>query len=160
MEKISLYEITEGIQKVEEFIEDEQALTEYLDSIDMQLTDKVSNIVRYMRTLELTADAVTNEIDRLTKLKKYYSNKEQNLKKYLSYSLQKIGKENLETEAAKLSFRKSITTEITDEALVSDNYKKYKTVTTIDKTAIKNALQAGQLVEGAELIEHKNLQIK
>jgi len=132
MEKISLYEITEGIQKVEEFIEDEQALTEYLDSLDMQLTDKVSNIVRYMRTLELTADAVTNEIDRLTKLKKYYSNKEQNLKKYLSYSLQKIGKENLETEAAKLSFRKSITTEITDEALVSDTYKKYKTVTTID----------------------------
>lgn len=160
MDKISLYDITEGINKVEEFIEDEQALTEYLDSLEMQLETKVSNIVRYSRTLELTADAVSNEIDRLSSLKKYYERKSQNLKNYLSYSLQKIGKDSLETEAAKLSFRKSETLEVEDVALIPDEYIVIKTTKSADKTAIKSAIKGGIEVPGAHIEQHKNLQIK
>ena len=36
MEKISLYEITEGINKIEELVDDEQELTKYLDSLNLQ----------------------------------------------------------------------------------------------------------------------------
>ena len=158
--KISLYDITEGINKVEAFIDDEEALTEYLDSLNMQLEDKVTNIIRYRRTLELTAEAVSNEIDRLCNLKKYYEGKSENLKKYLSYSLLKIGKDDLETEAGKLSFRKSETTDIIDETLIPTEYKKEKVSITIDKTAVKNAIKDGKEVPGAVITEHKNLQIK
>ena len=156
----SLYDIAEGINKVEEFIEDEQALAEYLDSLTMQFEDKVSNVLRYRRTLELTSEAVSNEIDRLTQLKKYYERKSQNLKNYVGSSMQKIGKDNLELEIAKLSFRKSKTTDILDPLLIPSEYKLTKTTEVIDKTAIKIAIESGSEVPGATITEHKNLQIK
>ena len=160
MEKVSLYDIAEGINRVEEFIEDEKALAEYLDSLSMQFEDKVSNILRYRRTLELTADAVSNEIERLTTLKKYYERKGANLKNYVSYAMIKTGKDNMELEIAKLSFRKSETTDILDENLIPAEFKKEKISVVIDKKEIKDALKAGKEVPGAIITEHRNLQIK
>jgi len=160
MEKISLYEITEGINKIEELVDDEQELTKYLDSLNLQFGEKVSNILKYRRSLELTQDAISSEIDRLTSLKKIYARKGENLKNYVSYSMQKTNNKNLELDIAKLSFRKSASVEIFNEELVSDEYKKVKTVSTIDKVLIKATLKAGQAVSGATLKENLNLQIK
>ena len=160
MEKISLYEITEGINKIEELVDDEQELTKYLDSLNLQFEEKVSNILKYRRSLELTQDAISSEIDRLTSLKKIYARKGENLKNYVSYSMQKTNNKNLELDIAKLSFRKSASVEIFNEELVSDEYKKVKTVSTIDKVLIKATLKAGQAVSGATLKENLNLQIK
>lgn len=160
MEKITLYEIAEGINKVEEFIEDEKALAEYLDSLNMQFEDKVSNILRYRRTLELTSDAVSNEIDRLTSLKKYYERKAQNLKNYVSYAMTKAEKDNLELETAKLSFRKSETTEVDDLTLIPDEYILTKVTKSPDKTALKNAVKGGKEIPGVHIETHKNLIIK
>ena len=108
----------------------------------------------------MTQDAISSEIDRLTSLKKIYARKGENLKNYVSYSMQKTNNKNLELDIAKLSFRKSASVEIFNEELVSDEYKKVKTVSTIDKVLIKATLKAGQAVSGATLKENLNLQIK
>jgi len=160
MEKISLYEITEGINKIEEFIDDEEQLTTYLDSLNIQFEDKVSNILKYRRTLELTSDAIKNEIERLSSLKKFYENKGENLKKYVSYSMQKAKKENLELETAKLSFRKSESIEVENASLIPSEYIIIKETKQVDKTAIKKAIKGGDNIPGAVLTTHKNLQIK
>lgn len=160
MEKISLYEITEGINKIEEFVDDEEQLTQYLDSLNIQFEDKISNILKYRRTLELTSDAIKNEIERLSSLKKFYDNKGENLKKYVGYAMQKTKKENLELETAKLSFRKSESIEVEDASLIPSEYIITKEVKQVDKTAIKKAIKGGENVKGAILKQNLNLQIK
>ena len=62
--------------------------------------------------------------------------------------------------AVAATFRKSVQTIIDDLDQVPKQYKTVKVETTPDKTAIKKAIQEGEIIEGAHLEEKNNLQIK
>lgn len=160
MEKISLYELVDGIKKIEELADDSDSLTAYLDSVNLQIKDKINNVIKYTRTLELTSDAISNEISRLSDLKKYYDNRGENLKKYLAYNLEKLPDEKIETDFVKLSFRKSESVILVDESKIPNEYKKEVINIKIDKIAIKQAIKDGKEVQGAIIESKKNLQIK
>ena len=64
------------------------------------------------------------------------------------------------TETARISFRKSIQVQIDDEAALPADYVTTTVTTKPDKTAIKKAIQAGEDVTGASLVENRNIQIK
>jgi len=155
-----LYEISDAFNQISEMSETDESLNDYLDSIKMDLVGKVDNIVMYRRTLELTCAALDSEIDRLAQLKRHHALTAQNLKSYLSYNLHKMGKDKLETEKFRLSFRKSESVEIVDESLISDEYKSIKMVEVMDKIGIKKAIKEGIEVKGAILKTTNNLQIK
>ena len=58
----------------------------------------------------------------------------------------------------KLSFRTSQAVNITDEVRIPNQYIKVETK--IDKEALRRDLKAGLVVEGAELVTNRNLQIR
>lgn len=165
MEKgISLYEITEAYQKLDTLLdsvgEGTTDLNEYLDGIETQMENKVDNIVRYSKNLELTALAIATEIDRLVALKKGYEKKSEALIDYISYTMLKHNIERVDTEVCRLSFRKSSTVEIDDTSKLPKAYVVEKVSYQPDKKAIKEAIEKGVPVAGAHIEEHKNLQIK
>ena len=160
MEKISLYQLSDAINKIEKFLEDPVELAEYLDSLQMQFNDKVDNVIRYRRSLELTQDAIESEIDRLTALKKYYATRSENLKNYVAYSMDKAGQDKIETSVVKLSFRKSDSLVVDNESLVPSEYIIIKQVTQVDKNAIKKDIKDGKEVQGVHIEHIKNLQIR
>lgn len=159
-EKLALYTIAESFSKLDEMVENDSSLVEYLDGVQMQLQEKVNNIVRYSRNLELTAEMIDVEIKRLSELKNVYKNKSDSLKDYISYSMQKNGIEKVETDIARLSFRKSQTVEIEDISKLPERFVVTKVSKTPDKKAIKEAIENGEAVEGARIDTHNNLQIK
>lgn len=159
-EKLALYTIAEAFSKLDEMVENDGSLVEYLDGVQMQLQEKVNNIVRYSRNLELTAEMIDVEIKRLSELKSAYKNKSESLKDYISYSMKKNGIEKVETDIARLSFRKSQTVEIEDISKLPERFVVTKVSKTADKKAIKEALENGEAVEGARIDNHNNLQIK
>ena len=159
-EKLALYTIAEAFSKLDEMVENDSSLVEYLDGVQMQLQEKVNNIVRYSRNLELTAEMIDVEIKRLSELKSVYKNKSDSLKDYISYSMQKNGIEKVETDIARLSFRKSQTVEIEDISKLPERFVVTKVSKTADKKAIKEAIENGEAVEGARIDNHNNLQIK
>lgn len=159
-EKLALYAIAEAFSKLDEMVENDGSLVEYLDGVQMQLQEKVNNIVRYSRNLELTAEMIDVEIKRLSELKSAYKNKSESLKDYISYSMKKNGIEKVETDIARLSFRKSQTVEIEDISKLPERFVVTKVSKTADKKAIKEAIENGEAVEGARIDNHNNLQIK
>ena len=159
-EKLALYTIAEAFSKLDEMVENDGSLVEYLDGVQMQLQEKVNNIVRYSRNLELTAEMIDVEIKRLSELKSAYKNKSESLKDYISYSMKKNGIEKVETDIARLSFRKSQTVEIEDISKLPERFVVTKVSKTADKKAIKEAIENGEAVEGARIDNHNNLQIK
>lgn len=161
-EGLKLYQLADGFNKLEEIIEkeDDQSLVEYLDSVKMQLSEKVDNVVRYRRTMELTAEAIDNEIDRLMALRNGYLKRSDSLKNYLSYCLAKMGTQKMETPVAKLSFRKSVSVEVDDEGRVPEKFISTKILKKVDKLAIKKAIEAGEEVGGVHLEAKQNLIIK
>jgi len=159
---ISLYEITEAYKDLQYLLDESKGdeLLVYLDGIEVQMKDKVSQLVRFSRNLELTAGAIDTEIERLQGLKKSYENKSEQLKNYLSYSMQKHGIERVDTDIAKLSFRKSQTVEIENIEILPERFIVTRVSKSADKNAIKEAIVAGEIIDGARIANHLNLQIK
>lgn len=161
-EGLKLYEMADSMKKLEEIIEkdDDQSLVEYLDSVQLQISEKIDNVVRYRRTMELTADAIDNEIKRLEVLKKSYERKADSLKNYLSYCLIRMGEKKMDTPIAKLSLRKSDSVVIDSEDRIPEKFIATSIVKKVDKIAIKEAIKAGEDVGGVHIETKQNLIIK
>lgn len=98
------------------------------------------------------------EIKRLQELKKAKAKTKDYLKERISAALIEFGIEKVETPLLKLSFRKSESVEIVDEALLAPKYFSYSPK--IDKTEIKNSIKNGEEVSGARIVSNLNLQVK
>ncbi len=162
MEKgLSLYSIAEAYNGLGVLLEHEGTdITEYLDAVEMQLNNKVENIVKYSRNLELTAEAVDLEIERLTALKESYRKKSQTLKDYIKYSMLKHGIEKVDTGVCRLSFRKSESVEVDDLDKIPEHLVVQKISFKPNKKAIKELLDKGEIVPGCHKNITQNLQIK
>lgn len=157
---LTLYEIVDSLSKLEEMLDDGQEVTEYLDSAQLQLNEKVENIVKINRNFELTADAIDSEIKRLTLIKTAFVKKRQRLLDWVKYSMESHGVEKIETGVARLSFIKSTTVVIDDEMQLPDAFMVERVTRTPDKNMIKKAILDGLPIKGAHVEVHKNLQVK
>lgn len=159
---LTLYDIAEAYERLGAILEsgDGEELKVYLDAIEGQLEEKVTNVVRFSKNLELTAEAIYSEIARLEELKKKYVSKSQSLRNYIAYVMQRFDIPKVDSVVASVSFRKSRTVEIDDVALLPEKFIVVKTSKLPDKKAIKEAIDHGDTVPGAHVEEHQNLQIK
>lgn len=74
----------------------------------------------------------------------------------MEYALQGAA---FERPRVKVSYRKSVVTNITDMNLIPEEFIKYAEPTP-DKDAIKKVLKSGEAVPGAELEERQSMSIK
>lgn len=156
--KVSLYELAGSIKQIENM--EDEGLTEYLDTLNLQFSDKAENIIRYRQSLTMSADAISNERERLQKLENGLRSRAKSLEGYLSMTMIKNSLSSISTSIAKISFRKSETTEITNPEIIPAEYKITKTVESIDKNKIKTDIKNGLDIPGAILKEHQNIQIR
>ena len=163
--ELSLYQIEKNyLTLVETLIENGGELTPELE-IELAINgqDLQTKGVCYgfvVKQLEGEIDLIDLEIKRLTALKKSRSNSIDRLKNSLSQAMQLFEMTELKTPLIKISFRKSESVEIEDIALLDSNYIKVVTTKSADKVAIKDAIKAGENIQGAVLVTNQNLQIK
>ncbi len=139
---------------------DEEKAKAFLEELPLERERKIENIALFIKNLESDAEAIDGEIKKLTERKKAKERKVDNLKKYLTQSILTIGESKFETSKVALSFRRSKTVIIDDESKIDKMFVKEKIEYSIDKKAVKQALESGQAVEGARILENQNLQIK
>jgi gp157 len=78
---------------------------------------------------------------------------------YIKNSMLTNNIEKIETPLGNIKFTKSTSTEIYDESLIDKKFIEVVTTEKISKEKIKAALKAGEEVQGARLVENKNLKI-
>ena len=157
---MKLYEITDSINKVKKFVDNQEELNSYLDVLNVELEEKAKNIFMLIKNIEAPVVAIDEEIKRLTEMKRSYQTKANNLVNYISYTMQKNGIDEVKCDIVRFFFRKSEALEITDESLIPEEYIKTKEVKTVDKNAIKKDIKEGKEINGAYIKVNKNLQIK
>lgn len=166
MKNLSLYNITNSFitlfEKAEQGELTKEEIEEQGKDLAISLKNKSTSIIGYIRNLDLTSEAIKNEIDRLTTMKKAIDNKNIKFKEYVKQNMEELELQKIDTELGTLSITKNpASVEVYDENMISDEYKKEKLTVSIDKTAIKNAIKNGKEVQGARLIEDKtSLRIK
>ena len=127
---------------------------------ESQLQEKAVNYGYVIKQLGHEVNAVNEEIKRLTDIKKRNEKAIERMENAISNAMQLYGIEKVDSSFLKLSFRKSESVEIVNEAQLTPEYLTTKTTTAPNKTAIKEAIKQGIEVEGAVLSTNFNLQIK
>ena len=164
MESKSLYSITTEYRMLMQEIEEcEGVLTPELEEglviNKEQLLVKSENYVHVIKSQEVYIDAIESEIKRLQALKKQKEKAVDTLKSYLLQATENFG--SFTSGFFTFSTRKSSSVEVVcDVNDLPKEYKSVKVTEVADKTAIKKALQSGEVITGCAIIENHNLSIK
>lgn len=163
---MKLYELAENYQEVATMMEqvdvgseDWQMIQDTLEAIDGEFDVKVQNICALVKEYKYNVEMVKAEKKRLDEVAKGYENKAQWLESYLQEQLQKTGnlKSTMLYGPHKLTYRKGVSTEVTDVNALPIEF--LKTKIEADKTAIKKALQEGIEVTGARLVDTTSFKV-
>ena len=167
MAGMKLYEIRNGmIDTLDIFLESEQTevdrenynyIMEYLKE---ELKNKSSDLIKYIRNLELENTVTKLEIERLEDLKKGKEKKIKSIKSYIKGILLDLDKKKVETELGNLSLRKTTSVEITDISKIPKEYLVVKEEVTPSKKLIGDSLKKNILIDGAVLKEDYSVLIK
>ena len=125
-----------------------------------EITDKYLKVLDNLEIDEETGEILNAEEANLAKRRKQTEKRIDYLKNVLTACLDAAGRDKVETTKVRVSFRKSVAVSIDDEKALPADFVVETVTTKPDKTAIKKAIQSGQEVSGASLVENRNLQIK
>lgn len=139
---------------------DKENYDDVMEYLREELKSKSSNIVRYIRNLELENIVAKTEIDRLEDIKKSREKKIASLKGYIKGILLELDKKKIETDLGNLSLRKITSVEIVDLSKIPKEYLTVKEEVTPSKKLIGDCLKKNIVVSGVILKEDYSLQIK
>lgn len=153
---MKLYEIDQAIMDLIDNETGDIIDIEMFDSLQMERDAKIEGIALWIKDLKAEAEALKAEKLAFAERQKVAENKVESLKNYLAYALK--GQAFKSTKAV-VSFRKTQQVDVPDIYALDENFLRYKEPEA-DKTAIKEAIKAGQTVKGATLIENTSVIIK
>ena len=167
MAEMKLYEIKNGmIDTLDIFLESEQTemdrenYNDIMEYLKEELKSKSSDLIKYIRNLELENTVTKLEIERLEDLKKGKEKKIKSIKNYIKGILLDLDKKKVETELGNLSLRKTTSVEITDITKIPKEYLVVKEEVTPSKKLIGDSLKKNILIDGAVLKEDYSILIK
>lgn len=152
----TLYEINSAILDCVDLDTGEVIDEEKLTKLQLAFDDKVEGIACWIKNLLSDAEAIKQEKMALAARQQAAEKKAESLKRYLSMVLDG---NKFKTPKVQISFRKSKQVVVNDIYKIDDDYLKYAEPT-VDKTKVKKALETGVKLEGVELVEKNNIQIK
>lgn len=168
----SLYEINqtrkEFLDKIAAGDIPEEAISDTLEALDGEFDEKADDTACYVKQLLSDAQAIKEEAANLNERATAKAHKADRLMDYLYQQFIARGKDKLETTRNVLKIRKNPpTVQIDDEAAFigwAQTNKKINLLTihdpTVNKTAVKNALKAGEEIQHAQLVSGEKLTLK
>lgn len=161
---MKLYEINAALEGLLEQVDSETGeLTcdlEALSDLMLARDEKLEGLALYVKNVGAEAEAIKAEEKALAERRKVLENKAERAKKFLSEFL---SGEKFQTPKVAVSWRKSEAVELGDSFMVwareQDKFLRWKDPEP-DKTAIKAAIKAGEVIPGAELVSRQSMTIK
>lgn len=160
----SIYELNKDYAELSAMLEaaeteeEIQAIQDTLEMINVSIEEKLENTGKFIKNTESDITGIKAEIERLTAMKKTKENFVERLKNNVEFALKEKGLETLTVGTFKAGYRKSESVEIINLDVIPADFTKVEIKA--DKTAIKKAIKAGEVVEGAEIKVNQNFYIK
>lgn len=161
---MKLYEINEQLESLlmfgDEYVDTStgEVLTkEAVDELRMEKEAKIEGCLLFVKNMTAEAEAIKEEIDKLTARMKAAKSKAEWCKEYVQGFLDG---EKFKTAKVAVSYRTSESVELQGELIdVPHRFLRVKPAE-LDKTAVKEALKAGEEVPGCVLVKKQSMQIK
>jgi len=153
---MNLYEIDSAILGCVDVETGEIFDVDKFEELSMTRDAKVENICLWIKNLKAEAEALKAEKDAFAQRQKAAESRMESLKRYITGYLEGTP---FESARVKVSFRKSESLEISEDANIPDEYLKFK-APDVDKVELKKAVKAGLQLDGVAIVENQNIQIK
>ena len=155
---MTIYEIEQEILETVDEETGEIIDLDRLNALEMERDKKIGNVACWIKDLKAEAEAIKAEKQALDKRQKAAENKAERLKEWLQGILQG---EKFKDSRCSISYRKSEKVVFAEDfayVTLPDSMKKV----TVEprKTEIKEFLKTGATIEGVELVESSNIQIR
>lgn len=167
MSNLSLYNITnkfvELMDKAQEGELTEEEYNELGNELALELQNKGSNIIGYIKNSESLLEGMKTEEKRLADIRKQGEKKLDKFYQYVKENMERLGLEEIPTELGRLKITKNpMSIEIENEDEIPSEFKREVITVQIDKTAIKNYFKnTGEIIPGIRIINNKtSLKIK
>lgn len=158
---MKLFEISKIYQDI---LDNEEAephqVVEALISVDEAFDEKADSVACMVKAFKAEAEAIKAEKMELDQRQRVAEKKAESLKEYLGNEMIATGKKKIETARNKVTFRKSKSVKIIDVEALEERFLRVVTKSDPNKVEIKKALEDGEIVNGALLVENENIQIK
>jgi sugar-specific transcriptional regulator TrmB len=155
----NIYELTQDYLRLLEMAEDPEldpeVIADTFEGIEGELEIKAENYAKVMKNLEGDIAALKAEEERLAKKRKAIENNIKRMKGTLQEAMELTGKTKFKTDLFSFGIQKNAPSVVIDAADIRDipeDYLKFKEPE-VDKTAIKNAINAGVDFEGLAHLE-------
>lgn len=158
---MKLYEVAEEYQTVlnalEESGADQQTIEDTLAIYKDDLKAKGRNVAAYFQNLDADIKAMKDAEGRIAARRKALENKSESLKDYLRFNMEQSGIEEISCPEFSVKLGKpSKVCEIYDDSKIPKKFKVEKVTISIDKNVIKKAINSGEEVEGARIVDGKS----
>lgn len=162
-----IYELTNNFLTIQEMLEDPERdpeiLADTMEAVEGELEYKAENYAKILKNLDGRVEALENEIRRLMSRKKSTEDSIKFLKGEIQLMMERTGKTKFKTDLFSFGIQRNAPSVVIDAEDVYDipeDYLKYK-APEINKTAIKEAIQKGENLEGiAHLEQSHSLRIR
>ena len=150
-------------EKLAELDLDAQTIADTLEGLSGDLETKAQNVAFFVRNLEATAAAIKQAEADMAARRKAMENRADSLRRYIFDSMTVAGIEKIECPHFRLAIKNNpAAVDVFEPGLVPASFMRTPEPPppAPDKTAIKEALKAGQDVPGARLTSGQRLEIK
>lgn len=141
-----------------EIVDNSDELKDLFENLQMSFEDKLDNSQRYLLTLKGEEAILADEIKRLQAKKSAVKNKQDRLKVMILNALQTSNQSKFKTSLYSFNVKNTEAVEVTDDSLLGRSFLRMKFEA--DKAKIKEALKAGEELEGAKLVQNTSLVVK
>ena len=163
----NLYELVGNLKEFEYLYnqaETDEELSEaekYLIDAEIELSDKVENIAKFIKNLEAERESFKKESDRLASKAKSFANKADNLKRYLQDSLEVSGVDKVKGSLFTVSLRNNpFSLDLSSAEHIPMEFKRTPEPVVNKRELLKYIKETGETFEGVELKRTRSLVIK
>jgi hypothetical protein len=164
----ALYEIADlylqDVAKLQDLDLDPQTVADTLEGMGGDLEAKATNVAAFVRNLESLAEQIKQAEAAMAARRKAIEGRADAVRAYLLSNMLRTGITKIESPYFKIAIAKNPPSVVVDDEdtlkFVHPEFVKTVTTESIDKAAIKEAIKAGQIVEGARLVQADRVTIK
>ena len=164
----ALYEIADlylqDVAKLQDLDLDPQTVADTLEGMGGDLEAKATNVAMFVRNLESLADQIKQAEAAMAARRKAIEGRADAVRAYLLSNMLRTGITKIESPYFKIAIAKNPPSVVVDDEdtlkFAHPEFVKVVTTESIDKAAVKEAIKAGQIVEGARLVQADRVTIK
>ena len=167
MSTLALYQIaSEYRQMVEKLMEsgdDQQSIADTIEAESYPLEVKAQNVAYAIRNMDVTVEAMNDAIESMIARRNAMQRRAKSIRNYLQHCMEVAGVNKIECPHFAIALRKCPPKVVVFEpGLLPTDYmtKPQPPEPEPDKEAIKQAIKAGKIVPGAQMVQGTRLDIK